>query len=144
MGGTTGGGSSFIFILVAFVALWFLMIRPSQQQAKKRAEMLQQLKPGVKIITIGGICGVIKALTENRVFLEIADGLTIEMLRTSISQIVTEEEERFWILDSETMMTMMKMRSMKTKRTKMKKRNKLFQAYFFKLVLKNWRYNNAG
>ena len=92
MGGTTGGGSSFIFILVAFVALWFLMIRPSQQ-AKKRAEMLQQLKPGVKIITIGGICGVIKALTENRVFLEIADGLTIEMLRTSISQIVTEEEE---------------------------------------------------
>ena len=93
MGGTTGGGSSFIFILVAFVALWFLMIRPSQQQAKKRAEMLQQLKPGVKIITIGGICGVIKALTENRVFLEIADGLTFEMLRTSISQIVTEEEE---------------------------------------------------
>ena len=93
MGTGTGEGSSFIFILLAFVVLWFLMIRPSQQQAKKRAEMLKQLKPGVKIVTIGGICGVIKALTENRVFLEIADGLTIEMLRTSISQVITDDEE---------------------------------------------------
>lgn len=90
--GTGTGGSSFLFILLAFAVLWFLMIRPSQQQAKKRAEMLNQLKPGVKIVTIGGICGVIKALTENRVFLEIADGLTIEMLRTSISQVITDEE----------------------------------------------------
>lgn len=88
-----GAGGSFLYLILFFVVIYFLMIRPSQQQAKKRAQMLEQLRPGVKIVTIGGIVGVIKALTDNRVFLEIADGLTIEMLRTSISQIVTAEEE---------------------------------------------------
>lgn len=86
------GAGGLLYIVAVVAVFWFLLIRPSQQQAKKRASMLEQLKPGVKVITIGGICGVVKALTENRVFLEIADGLTIEMLRTSISQIVTDEE----------------------------------------------------
>ena len=86
------GAGGLLYILAVVAVFWFLLIRPSQQQAKKRASMLEQLKPGVKVITIGGICGVVKALTENRVFLEIADGLTIEMLRTSISQVVTDDD----------------------------------------------------
>ena len=87
------GLGSIVYIVYLVAVFWFLLIRPQQKQAKKRVDMLGQLKQGDKVITIGGICGKVKAVTENKVFLEIADGLTIEMLRTSISQIVTEDEE---------------------------------------------------
>lgn len=73
--------------------MWFILIRPQQQQMKKHNQMLKELKPGTKIITVGGICGKIKALTDDKVFLEIAEGLTIEMLRASIRQVDTDTEE---------------------------------------------------
>lgn len=87
-------GTSTILYIVAIVALmWFLLIRPQQQQAKKRNAMLKEISTGTRIVTIGGICGKVKALTDTKVFLEIAEGLTIEMLRTSIAQIDTSSDE---------------------------------------------------
>lgn len=81
------GTGTLVYVVAIVVLMWFILIRPQQQQAKKRAAMLKELKPGTKIVTIGGICGKVKALTDTKVFLEIAEGLTIEMLRTSIAQI---------------------------------------------------------
>lgn len=76
-----------LYLLVIAVVFWFLLIRPQQQQAKKRAEMLTSLHVGDKIVTIGGICGVIKQITDTKIFIEIADGIVIEMLRNSISSV---------------------------------------------------------
>ena len=59
---------------------------------KKRAEMLTSLKVGDKIVTIGGICGVIQRITDDKIFIEIADGIVIEMLRNSISTLDVEED----------------------------------------------------
>ena len=50
------------------------------------------IKAGDKIVTIGGICGVIQQITDNKIFIEIADGIVIEMLRNSISSVETEED----------------------------------------------------
>ena len=90
MGGNMSGMIS-LLLVVAF--MWFLLIRPQQKQAKKRAEMLASLKVGDKIVTIGGICGVIRQLTDDKIFIEIADGIVIEMLRNSISSIDAGEED---------------------------------------------------
>ena len=81
-----------LYLVVIVGIFWFFLIRPQQQQAKKRAEMLTSLKVDDKIVTIGGICGVIRQLTDDKIFVEIADGIVIEMLRTSISSIENEEE----------------------------------------------------
>lgn len=90
MGGNMSGMIS-LLLVVAF--MWFLLIRPQQKQAKKRAEMLTSLKVGDKIVTIGGICGVIQQLTDDKIFIEVADGIVIEMLRNSISSIDAGEED---------------------------------------------------
>ena len=90
MGGNMSGMIS-LLLVVAF--MWFLLIRPQQKQEKKRAEMLTSLKVGDKIVTIGGICGVIRQLTDDKIFIEIADGIVIEMLRNSISSIDAGEED---------------------------------------------------
>ena len=89
------GTGTILYIVLIVALMWFVLIRPQQQQAKKRSAMLKELTPGTKIVTIGGICGKIKALTDTKVFLEIAEGLTIEMLRTSIAQIdsTSDDEE---------------------------------------------------
>lgn len=85
--------SGMISLLLVVAFMWFLLIRPQQKQAKKRAEMLTSLKVGDKIVTIGGICGVIRQLTDDKIFIEIADGIVIEMLRNSISSIDAGEED---------------------------------------------------
>lgn len=82
-----------ISMLLIVAMMWFLLIRPQQKAAKKRAEMLTALKVGDKIVTIGGICGEIKQITDTKIFIEIADGIVIEMLRNSISSVETEEED---------------------------------------------------
>lgn len=89
-----GGGSmsGMISLVLIFLVFWFLIIRPQQQQAKKRAEMLTSLKVSDKIVTIGGICGIVNQITDDKIFIEIADGIVIEMLRNSISSVETEED----------------------------------------------------
>lgn len=93
-----GTGSMLLYMLVVVVALWFLLIRPQQAQAKKRAEMLTSLRVGDRVVTIGGICGVIRTISDTKIRIEIADGITIEMLRNAISQLedagsVMDEED---------------------------------------------------
>lgn len=74
--------------LLAF--FYFLMIRPQQQQQKRRRAMLEALKKGDKVITIGGIYGVITELDPENVRVEIAPNLTITMTRASIGHVQSE------------------------------------------------------
>ena len=83
------GGILYIVVLVA--VFWFLLIRPQQQQAKKRAEMLTALKTGDKVVTIGGICGKVAQITDDKIFVEVSDGVVVEFLRNAISTVETEE-----------------------------------------------------
>ena len=82
------GGILYIVVLVA--VFWFLLIRP-QQQAKKRAEMLTALKAGDKVVTIGGICGKVAQITDDKIFVEVSEGIVVEFLRNAISTVETEE-----------------------------------------------------
>lgn len=93
MGGQYG---SIIYILALFAILYFLMIRPQQQRAKKHQEMVRNLKVNDQIITAGGIIGTIVKLKEETVILRVADGVRIELLKTAVGQLresAPEEEE---------------------------------------------------
>ena len=83
------GGILYIVVLVA--VFWLLLIRPQQQQAKKRAEMLTALKTGDKVVTIGGICGKVAQITDDKIFVEVSDGVVVVFLRNAISTVETEE-----------------------------------------------------
>lgn len=86
-----GGMGGILYILVVVAVFWFLLIRPQQMQAKKRAEMLTALKSGDKVVTIGGICGKVAQITDDKIFVEISDGVVVEFLRNAISAVETEE-----------------------------------------------------
>ncbi|MDA8403944.1 MAG: preprotein translocase subunit YajC [Desulfobacteraceae bacterium] len=83
--GAGGGLTAFIPIILMFVIFYFLLIRPQQQKAKAHQEMISNLKKGDKVITSGGIHGVITGIDESTVTLEIAEKVRIKVTRSSLA-----------------------------------------------------------
>ncbi|HHD56961.1 MAG TPA: preprotein translocase subunit YajC [Desulfobulbaceae bacterium] len=83
--GAAGGIASFVPLILIFVVFYFLLIRPQQKKAKEHQAYLNNLKKGEKVITNGGIYGRITGLTDTAVTLEIADNVTIKVVRNAIT-----------------------------------------------------------
>jgi len=69
-----GGLMGMLPILLMFVVLWFVMIRPQMKKAKEQQKMVSELAKGDEVITQGGIAGRIAKVGENYLSLEVADG----------------------------------------------------------------------
>ena len=80
-------------IVVMIAIFFFLLYRPQKNQQKQRMSMLDSLKKGDKVVTIGGIYGTIEALSDKSLKLKIADRVVIEVARASINAVLTEETE---------------------------------------------------
>jgi len=78
--------------LVPFAAVavifYFLLIRPQQKQLKETKLMLEALKPGDKVITRGGMIGVISAVKDDEVEVEIAKGIKAAFTRSAVGAVV--------------------------------------------------------
>ena len=87
-----GALGPFVPIILLFVIFYFLLIRPQQKQQKKRQELLASLKKGQRVVTIGGLYGVIKEINDDVLTLRIADNVNIKFARGGIDRIIEEEE----------------------------------------------------
>jgi len=82
-----------LYFVVFFGIMYFLMIRPQQKQAKKRAALMSSLRTRDEVITTGGIYGKITKVKEDTVMLQIADKVEIEMAKTGIVSVENREIE---------------------------------------------------
>ena len=69
-----GGLMGMLPILLMFIVLWFVMIRPQMKKAKEQQKMVSELAKGDEVVTQGGITGRIAKVGENYLSLEVADG----------------------------------------------------------------------
>ena len=80
--------------LVPFVAVaiifYFLLIRPQQKQMKETKLMLEALKPGDKVVTRGGMIGVITAVKADEVEVRIAEGVRVLFTRSAVGAVMTQ------------------------------------------------------
>ena len=92
----TGLGSLFSMlpILLIFVIFYFLLIRPQNKKQKETEKMIAALKKGDKVVTIGGIHGVVSSTKENTVIVKVDDNTKIEFNRSAIASLVTEKTEK--------------------------------------------------
>lgn len=88
-----GPYSGILWMVVIFAIFYFILIRPQQQQQKKRREMLGELKKGDRVVTIGGIHGLIKEIREDVVTLRVADNVNIKFARGGIERVDEGETE---------------------------------------------------
>ncbi|WP_310450441.1 preprotein translocase subunit YajC [Sulfuritalea sp.] len=69
-----GGLMGMLPILLMFIVLWFVMIRPQMKKAKEQQKMVSELAKGDEVVTQGGITGRIAKVGENYLSLEVAEG----------------------------------------------------------------------
>ena len=85
--------ASFLFVIAAmFLIMWLLLIRPQRQQQRRHAEMVEALKPGDEVITTGGIYGDVVEVETDRVTLEIAEDVEVEVAKRAIATVVPPEQ----------------------------------------------------
>ena len=78
-------------IIVMLIIFYFMLYRPQKNAQRQREEMLNSLKVGNDVITIGGIYGKIAALDETTLMLKIADNVEIKVARGSVNSVVVDE-----------------------------------------------------
>jgi preprotein translocase subunit YajC len=99
-GAPAGGGNPMIGFLVQFgyfiplfLILYFLLIRPQQQQAKSQESMRKNLKKGDRVVTTGGMLGTVVGIDDTKIVLRIADEVKAEFAKNAVVQVLTEEKK---------------------------------------------------
>ena len=94
--GGEGGGSMVSTIIMfgaIFLIFYFMIIRPQQKKAKDRTRLLSNLEKGDKVVTSGGIHGIIAGLDEKTLLLQVSDNLKIKVDRSAIGQVISKKGE---------------------------------------------------
>ncbi len=68
------------------VGMYLLLVRPQQKRLQAQRAMVASIAVGDEIVTAGGIIGTVRVLTDDRMFLEVADGVEIRVLRGAVSR----------------------------------------------------------
>lgn len=88
-----GGLAGFVPIILIFAIMYFLMIRPQQKKMKEHAAMVAALRRGDQVVTQGGLIGkVTKVKEENEVEVEIASGVKVRVVQSTIVNVISKTE----------------------------------------------------
>jgi len=89
-----GSPMNMIFIFAVFlIAMYFFMIRPEQRRRKEKEEMLRRVNVGDRIVTTGGIFGVVKQVKDDTIRLQIDDHARIELSKAAIGNVIERAGE---------------------------------------------------
>ena len=87
--GGLGSAGQFLPIVLIFAVFYFLLIRPQQQRAKEHREAIAAIKRGDTVVLSSGVIGKVVRVEEAEVGLEIAQGVTIKVVKSMITEVRT-------------------------------------------------------
>ncbi|MFP4087727.1 MAG: preprotein translocase subunit YajC [Desulfobacteraceae bacterium] len=93
-GGEGGGFGAFIPLILMFAIFYFLLIRPQQKKAKQHKQLLSSLKKGDRIVSSGGLHGLITGIADDVVTVEIAPKVRVKISRGSISGVTGKAQSQ--------------------------------------------------
>ncbi len=73
-----------IFLVLIFGVMYFLMIRPQRKRQKEHEHLIEELRRGDRVVTAGGIHGVVESISEDSVVMKIESGATMRVTRSSV------------------------------------------------------------
>ncbi|MHB8881451.1 MAG: preprotein translocase subunit YajC [Thermodesulfovibrionales bacterium] len=91
--GQAGGLMQFLPLVLIFVIFYFLMIRPQQKKAKEHKAMLDNLKKGDKVVTSGGIFGLVEEVRPDTVTLKVAENVRVKFGKGYIAGLRESDDE---------------------------------------------------
>lgn len=87
-GDTTSTLMSLLPLVLMFVVLYFVMIRPQMKRQKEHKAMIDALAKGDEVVTAGGLLGKVSKLGETTIGVELADGVEVQLQRTAVVQVL--------------------------------------------------------
>ena len=84
--------TTFVPLILIFGIMYFLLIRPQQKKLKEHKAMVAALRKGDQVITQGGIIGKVYKAGETEVEVDIADGVRVRVVRSTITQVLNKTE----------------------------------------------------
>jgi len=91
-GGAAGGLIGFVPILLIFVIMYFLMIRPQQKKMKDHRAMIEALRRGDQVVTSGGMIGKVVKVSDAEVEVELAPNVKVRVVKNTIAQVMSKTE----------------------------------------------------
>jgi preprotein translocase subunit YajC len=91
--GASGGSGILFIIVIAFLLLYLLFVRPQKRRQNEQQQMISELRVGDEVLTVGGIYGTIAQLDDDRVTVEIAPKLEVQVSRRAIAGVTREPDE---------------------------------------------------
>jgi preprotein translocase subunit YajC len=96
--GATGGGSAqLITMLVTFgliiVVFYFLVIRPQNKKQKDAKKMLEGVRKGDRVVTIGGMHGFVESVKDDAIVLKVDDNVKIKFSKSAVSQVLERKDD---------------------------------------------------
>jgi preprotein translocase subunit YajC len=79
--------STLLLLLMMFAVFYFFIIRPEKKRRTDHSNLVGSLARGDKVITLGGICGVVKRVENDRIWVEVHQGVVLKMIKDSIADI---------------------------------------------------------
>jgi len=80
--------ASMLPLLLMFVVLYFVMIRPQMKKQKEHRAMIDALAKGDEVVTAGGLLGRVSKIGEGFIGIELAQGVEVQMQRSSVVQVM--------------------------------------------------------
>ncbi len=91
--GGAGALTSFIPLILIFVIMYFLLIRPQQKKVKQHQAMVAALRRGDQVVTAGGVIGKVTKVKEaGEIEIEIAKDVKVRVIQSTISQVLNKTE----------------------------------------------------
>jgi len=90
---TTPAGNpltSFVPIIFIFIIMYFVLFRPQMRRQKEQQRLVASLKTGDRVVTNGGIHGLISNVKETTVIVKVADNVKIEMEKSAVTTVIKE------------------------------------------------------
>jgi preprotein translocase subunit YajC len=85
--------AQFLPLILIFAIMYFLLIRPQQKKMKEHTNMVKALRRGDQVVTQGGLIGkVVKVKEDNEIEVEVADGVKVRVVQTTIAQVLNKTE----------------------------------------------------
>lgn len=92
-GGAGGGGlGAFLPLIIIFAIFYFLLIRPQQRKAKQHKQLLTDLRKGDKVVSSGGLHGLITGMSDDVLTVEISPKVRVKISRSSIAGVAGRPE----------------------------------------------------
>ena len=82
-----------IVLLFGLILMWIFVVLPQRRRAAQHTQMLEAMEPGDEVVTAGGLYGVVQAVRDDEVDLEIAEGVRVRVARRAIAAVYEEDED---------------------------------------------------